>query len=63
MTKLSRKQREEGMKQVQELQRRLRENDWDDVEVDSEDEAPIRVWRKRPSSEANPPPPGYKDAD
>ena len=28
---LSRAQREEGMKQIKEIRRRLRENDWDEV--------------------------------
>ena len=30
---LSRAQRDEGMKQIKEIRRRLRENDWDEVDV------------------------------
>jgi len=67
MPRLSRARREEGIRQVQELRRRLREKDWDEVEVDTHTDTPIRVWRKpshdKISPDRNPPPPGYKDAD
>ena len=63
---LSRAQREEGMKQIKEIRRRLRENDWDGVDVDTDTATPMRVkplGHLSPPDGANPLPPGYKDAD
>ena len=63
MRQLSRAAREEGIKQVRELRRRLRENDWEEVEIEAEADALVRVWRPKPSHSTNPTPLGYKDSE
>ena len=77
MNRMSRTQRDEAVRQIREIKRRLRDNDWSDVDMedDTEDDTPaptglanMAKWRKPsghlpPPDGANPLPPGYKDAD